>query len=346
MEFNKLGNSGLSISPLIVGCMSYGSKSWGDWVIDDEEKVFSLLKKAYDSGLRTFDTADVYSNGKSEVLLGKFIKKFSIPRDKITIFTKLYNPIDPTDPHFKFNELSKYPSYEYANSRGLSRKHIWDAIEGSVERLGTFVDVLQIHRLDRETPKAEIMKALNDVVEKGLARYIGASSMKAVEFAQLQFIAEKNNWSKFISMQNYYNLLYREEEREMIPFCNNNELGKVGLIPWSPIARGILARPLKAHSKFNRSPSTDKTMFRLGLNELSKEDQEIIKRVEALSKKHKVSMAVISCTWVRSKGATPIIGFNTDERIDELVNSLSFQLSDEEIRYIEKPYRAKFEIQN
>ncbi|KAK6453997.1 aryl-alcohol dehydrogenase [Scheffersomyces xylosifermentans] len=346
IEYKKLGASGLWVSPIIVGCMSYGDKSWADWVIDDEEKIFGILKKCYDVGIRTFDTSNNYSNGKSEILLGKFLKKYSIPREKVVILSKLYFPSDSTTPGFKFGSENNYPAYEYANSKGLSRKHIFDAVDASVKRLGTHIDVLQIHRLDETTPKSEIMRSLNDVILAGHARYIGASAMKAVEFAQLQFIADKNGWFKFISMQNYYNLLYREEEREMIPFCNDNVLGKVGIIPYSPIARGILARPLGSQSSQGRNTTTDPVQAILGLSSLTEAEKKIINRVEEISKKHGVSMAVISSAWVLSKGAFPIIGLNSEARVDDALQSALFKLTDEEIAYLEEPYEPKAVVRN
>ncbi|KAK6456537.1 NADP-dependent oxidoreductase domain-containing protein [Scheffersomyces xylosifermentans] len=302
--YKKLGASGLSISPIIVGCMSF-----------DEEKIFKILKKCYDNGMRTFDTADVYSNGYSDVLLGKFLKKYNIPRDKVVIMTKFFSTVDTNVP-------------EFDAMREAAEKHVFYAVQGSVERLGTYIDVLQIHRLDSTTPKAEIMKALNDVFLAGHARYLGASSMKAVEFAELQYIADKNGWFKFISMQNYYNLLYREEER-------------VGIIPWSPIARGILARPVGAKSTNNRSAATDvyQTYFDLGNN--SKADDKIINRVEELAKKHNVSMASIASTWVLSKGAIPILGLNSEARVDDALMALTVKLTKEEISYLEEPYEPK-----
>ncbi|EAZ63575.1 aryl-alcohol dehydrogenase [Scheffersomyces stipitis CBS 6054] len=355
IQYKKLGSSGLWVSPIIVGCMTYGSKKWADWVLEDEEKIFKILKKCYDVGIRTFDTADVYSNGKSEELLGRFLKKYDIPRDRVVILTKVYFTTDPRKEGFHSLKDTESAPYEYLNSLGLSRKHIFDAVEASVKRLGTHIDVLQIHRLDRSTPKTEIMRSLNDVILAGHVRYIGASSMKAVEFAQLQFvaeknaadfvelqfIAEKNGWPKFISMQNFYNLIYREEEREMIPFCNENSLGKVGVIPWSPIARGLLARPLGVESEHNRTADTDRAMKFFGLENLTEADKEIIKRVEEVAKKHDVSMAIISSAWVLSKGAFPIIGLNSEERVDDAIKSLSVKLTDEELAYLEEPYQPK-----
>jgi len=230
-----------------------------------------------------------------------------------------------TDPSIESNAIN------WINRQGLSRKHIFDAVEGSVERLGTYIDILQIHRFDPETPKEEIMEALHDVVKSGKSRYIGASTMKAVEFAQLQFVAEKHGWTKFIAMQNFYNLIYREEEREMIPFCR--ETG-VGLIPWSPIARGFLARPLGVDSL--RS-TTDARFKALKLGEATS-DQEIIRRVEEVSKKKGISMSQLSIAWVLSKGTCPIVGMSKPERIDEAIEALKIKLTDEEIQYLEEAY--------
>ncbi|CAH2355893.1 putative aryl-alcohol dehydrogenase Aad16p [[Candida] railenensis] len=341
MEVQKLGESGLSISRVIVGCMTFGKKSYTDWFIEDKDRVFSILKKCYDSGLRTFDTADVYSNGESEILLGKFIKKYKIPRNKVVILSKCYFPTEHENPHFNSKSVAKAPAYEYANNQGSSRKHIFDAIQGSVERLGTYVDVLQIHRLDKSTPKREIMKALNDVVEQGLARYIGASAMKAIEFAQLQFIADKNGWFKFISMQNYYNLTYREEENEMIPFCNDSEFGKVGIIPYSPLAKGILTRPLGQKSQNNRTSDTDALQKYYGLSELIDSDKEIVNRVEELAKKYKVNMASVATAWLLIKGACPIVGITSEERVDDYVEACKLKLTKEDTKFLEEPYVTK-----
>nr|WOG36155.1 uncharacterized protein [Candida metapsilosis] len=340
LKYNNLGESGLKIAPLIVGCMSYGSKKWVDWVLEDEEEIFKILKKCYDVGLRTFDTADVYSNGVSEILLGKFLKKYDIPRERVVILSKCFMTMNPREPGFNALKAGELSDKDFANSRGLSRKHIFDAVNASVERLGTYLDVLQIHRLDETTPKKEIMKALNDVVDQGLARYIGASSMKATEFAQLQFIAEQNGWHKFISMQNYYNLIYREEEREMIPFCKENDLSKVGIIPWSPIARGVLTRPVGEVSA-NKRQDSDQKFTRLGLDALTDADTEIIKRVEKVAKDHGESMAVIATAWVISKGCNPIVGLNSEKRVEDIIKATVVKLSDDEVKYLEEPYTPK-----
>ena len=341
IKYSNLGESGLKISPLIVGCLTFGSKQWAEWVIEDEDEVFTILKKCYDAGLRTFATADSYSNGKSEELLGKFIKKFNIPRDRIVILSKVYYSVEPNTGRYSLADTSGFKEMDYANSKGLSRKHIFDAVEASVKRLGTYLDVFQIHRLDEETPKKEIMRTLNDVVDQGLARYIGASSMRAVDFAQLQFIAEQNGWHKFISMQNYYNLIYREEEREMIPFCQTNYLSKVGIIPWSPLARGVLARSLGAVSKNSREKLDQERFKILGLDALSEADQEIIQRVEKVAKDHNVSMAVVATAWVIGKGFNPIVGLSSVKRVDDILQALKFKLTKEEEKFLEEPYVPK-----
>ncbi|CAM9024771.1 unnamed protein product [Wickerhamomyces anomalus] len=335
IEWTRLGKSGLKISKIIIGFMSYGSKKWADWVEDDEEKIFSILKKAYDLGLRTYDTADVYSNGYSEVILGKFLKKYNIKRDKVVILTKVFNPVDED---LDLRHGARGPDVkdvDLINSKGLSRKHIFDGVENSVKRLGTYIDVLQIHRLDKETEPEEIVKALNDVVDQGLTRYIGASSMRATEFAELQFTAEKNGWHKFIVVQDLYNLLYREEEREMIPFAKKHG---VGIIPWSPNARGVLTRPLSETSERHKS---DPQFKNLGLNNLTEEDKEIVNRVEEVAKKHNVSQAIVATAWVLSKGTYPIVGLNSVARVEEAVVASHFKLTEDEINYLEEPYKPK-----
>ena len=340
LKYNNLGKSGLKISPVIVGCMTYGSKDWAEWVMEDEEEIFRILKKCYDVGLRTFDTADVYSNGKSEELLGRFLKKYNIPRDRVVILSKCFGPVDEENPTFGLFTQNQFPAIDYYNSQGLSRKHIFDAVQNSQRRLGTYIDVLQIHRLDPTTPKKEIMKALNDVVDQGYARYIGASSMKATEFVELQYIAQTNNWHKFISMQNYYNLIYREEEREMIPYCQKNEIGEVGIIPWSPIARGVLARPAGKESE-NKRDKSDRTFQMLHLDSLSESEKEIIGRVEILAKKHNVSMAALATSWVIGKKCNPIVGLSSVKRVDDILVATTIELTEDEVKYLEEPYVAK-----
>lgn len=222
------------------------------------------------------------------------------------------------------------------NRVGLSRKHILDAVDASVARLGTYIDVLQIHRLDRETPREEIMKALNDVVESGKVRYIGASSMAAWEFQTLQNIAEKHGWHKFVSMQNYHNLLYREEEREMIPYCKDTG---VGLIPWSPVARGVLTRPWgERTTQREKTDNFLKTLIRSKENEV---DKMIVDRVEEVAKRNGVSMAAIATAWCIKKGDFPIVGLSSKERIDQAVENANFALNDEDEKYLDEPYLPK-----
>ncbi|KAH8800910.1 aldo-keto reductase-like protein [Xylogone sp. PMI_703] len=340
MEYNYLGKSGLKVSKVILGTMSYGSSKWQDWVLDEEEAL-PLLKHAYDVGLNTWDTADAYSDGRSEEIIGKALKQYNIPRHRIVILTKCFfgvNEEGPTEVSTTVNDG------EMVNRVGLSRKHIMDAVESSIKRLGTYIDVLQIHRLDTETPREEIMRALNDVIESGKVRYIGASSMAAWQFQALQNVAEKNGWHNFISMQNYYNLLYREEEREMIPYCHD---AGVGLIPWSPIARGALARPYNDRSSLREK--SDQWLHILVRSRDAEIDKAIIYRVEELSKRKGVSMATIATAWCLSKrNVNPIIGLNSKERIDDVVAAVKFVssggLMKEDVEYLEASYLPR-EIQ-
>lgn len=278
--------------------------------------------------------ADIYSHGKSEEIVGKALKQYDIPRSKVVILSKCYFGVaedgsQPTIVESGTNDGSR------VNEVGLSRKHILDAVDKSVARLGTYIDVLQIHRLDRETPKEEIMKALNDVIESGKVRYIGASSMAAWEFQMLQNIAARNGWHQFISMQNYYNLLYREEEREMIPYCK--ETG-VGLTPWSPIARGVLTRPW--NSRGTTREQTDGFLKAL-IGRENQVDKAIVDRVEEIAKKRGTTMAAVATAWVMGKGVTPILGLSSKDRITEAVKNSNFKLEKEDFAYLEEPYLPK-----
>ncbi|KAK9427626.1 hypothetical protein V1505DRAFT_27597 [Lipomyces doorenjongii] len=337
-QYANLGKSGLKISKVIVGCMSFGDKRWFDWVIEDEEKVFAVLKKCYDSGIRTFDTANAYSNGRSEILLGKFLKKYDIKRDRVVIMSKVFFPIDEDIPNFNVMTHGNYPEGDYINTKGLSRKHILDSAKASVERLGTYMDVFQIHRFDKSTPIEETMEALHDTVKLGYTRYIGASTMKAYQFVMMQEVANRNGWTKFISMQNYYNLINREEEREMIAYCK--ETG-VGLIPWSPNARGFLTRPLDVKSTDSTRQATDGTFQRVVLDTLTEGDKEINKRVEKIAKDKGVCMASVATAWVLSKGCYPIVGFSRPERVDDAIVAMNLELTEEDIKYMEEPYISK-----
>ncbi|KAI4656712.1 uncharacterized protein J4E78_006603 [Alternaria triticimaculans] len=334
MQYVNLGKSGLKVSKVILGAMSFGSSKWQPWVLDEAESL-PLLEHAYKSGINTWDTADIYSHGHSEKIIAKALKQYNIPRNKVVLLSKCYFGVVEEDPSLGIASVSTNDG-EMVNQVGLSRKHIFDAVEKSVERLGTYIDVLQIHRLDRGTPREEIMKALNDVIERGWVRYIGASSMAAWEFQTLQNIADRNGWHKFISMQNYYNLIYREEEREMIPYCQDTG---VGLIPWSPIARGALTRPWSDRS--SKRAETDKFLEMLVHGREDAIDKKIIERVEEVAKKNNVSMACIATAWTIKKGVCPIIGLSSKERIDETVKNSNFKLSDEDAKYLEEVYVPK-----
>ncbi|QLG72913.1 hypothetical protein HG535_0D06220 [Zygotorulaspora mrakii] len=328
----KFGNTGLKISPVIVGCMSYGSKTWSPWVMEDKEEVFKILKYCYDQGIRTFDTADVYSNGKSERLLGEFLKRYNINRETVVILSKVRFAVDEslTLPLSTLYGTDEQTALTLANQGGLSRKHIMDGVAKSVERLGTYIDVLQIHRMDYDTPMEETMKALNDVIERGDVRYIGASTMKATEFAEMQFVAEKHGWFKFSSWQSMYNLLYREDEREVIPFAKKHN---VALIPWSPNNRGLLTRPFgQTTARSDADPR---------LHDVTEADKEIIKRVEKVAKDKGLSMAQVSSAWVLSKGCYPIIGLSSVERVKEAIGAIDITFTEEESAYLEEPYQPK-----
>ncbi|GME81764.1 unnamed protein product [Ambrosiozyma monospora] len=275
----------------------------------------------------------MYSNGQSEILLGEFLKEYKIKRDKVVILTKVGMLYDSDIPGFH-RYTYKHQGHDYINSEGLSRKYIFDAVKASVERLGTYVDVLQIHRFDNETPMEETMEALHDVVKEGLTRYIGASNLKAYQFVQLQSVAEKHGWTKFISIQNYFNLLYREEDREMNEYCKKTG---VGILPWSPNAGGALSRPLENLLDTKRVQA----LAYYGLSKPSDDEKEIIKRVGELAEKHKVSMTSVSIAYVLRKGYNPIVGFNKPSRVDDAIDGLKFKLTDEEAKYLEEPYKVK-----
>ncbi|CCD25936.2 aldo/keto reductase NDAI_0G01600 [Naumovozyma dairenensis CBS 421] len=332
----QFGNTGIKISPLIVGCMSYGSKAWAQWVEDDKEKIFQIFKHCYDIGFRTFDTADVYSNGKSERLLGEFLRKFEIRRETVVILTKTYFRVDET----LDLPLGEFPHSEndvldLVNQQGLSRKHILDSVKNSVGRLGTYIDVLQIHRFDPTTPIKETMKALNDVVENGDVRYIGASSMLPTEFVEMQAIADKYDWFQFVNVQSQYNLLYREDERDLMKYCKKHN---IALTPWSPNYQGLLTRPVGVESTRSK---TDKVIDAWHLKNLDPAQKEIINRVEELSKKKGVAMAAISTAWVMAKGCQPILGMSSIKRVDEAKDALDVKFTEEELAYLEEPYKPR-----
>ncbi|KAH6722781.1 NADP-dependent oxidoreductase domain-containing protein [Leptodontidium sp. MPI-SDFR-AT-0119] len=322
---SRLGDAGLHISKIVLGCAIFGDQRWQPWLLE-KEKAMPLLEYAWKNGINTWDTADVYSNGRSEEIIGEAIKIYNIPREDLVIMTKIFYALDPINQP-PISALMDKTAAGLVNRVGLSRKHILDAVNASIARLGTYIDVLQIHRLDRDCSQVEIMHALNDVVASGKVRYLGASSMQAWEFQKLQNIADKHNWHRFISMQNYWNLLHREEEREMVPYCRD---ANIGLIPWSPLARGALARPFDVRFVG--------LVRRQGSEAV---DEMIIGRVEEVAKKRGVSMAIIALAWSLSKQAWPVTGLNSIERIDEAISSISFLLSSDEVAYLEELYRPK-----
>lgn len=320
MQYTNLGKSGLKVSRLCLGMMSYGTPKWRPWVLDEAD-ARPYIRKALDVGINFFDTADIYSKGLSEELTGKLLREFGVKRENVVVATKVY-----------FNLTDEI------NAGGLSRKHILDAIDASLKRLGMeYVDLYQIHRWDYKTPVEETMEALHDVVKAGKARYIGASSMFTWQFAKAQYTADLHGWTRFVSMQNHYNLVYREEEREMIPFCIDQG---VGLIPWSPLARGFLAgnRPRdKQAGETQRSKSDDFAH----LMYYDDSDFAVVDRVVEVAKEQGVSAAQIALAWMLHKpGITsPIIGATKMHHLDEALAAVNIRLSDEEIAQLEEPYK-------
>ncbi|KAG0227784.1 hypothetical protein BGW41_003681 [Actinomortierella wolfii] len=333
MEYVRLGKTGLRVSRFCLGFMSYGDPEWNGWAKGEEESL-ELIKKAYDAGFNFFDTANVYSNGKSEEILGKAIKKFNMDRERIVVATKVYLPVLPGStpvrpPHVNLQDPT------LVNKFGLSRKHIFEAVEASLKRLGLdYIDLYQIHRFDKDTPIEETMEALNDLVRSGKVRYIGASSMRAWEFQKANHIAEKNGWAKFISMQNHYTLLYREEEREMIPYSVD---AGIGGIPWSPLALGKLAG--KSRGATQRS---EKDVYQ-GMYVINDPEATIISRVEEIAEKRGASSAQIALAWLLTKPfvTAPIVGIGKEEHLYDTIGALSIKLTEEECKYLEEPYVAK-----
>ncbi|KAF5341530.1 hypothetical protein D9758_012593 [Tetrapyrgos nigripes] len=333
VEYVHLGKSGLRVSVPIVGAMSFGSSKWQSWVLEDDKSI-EVLKAAWDRGINTIDTANVYSNGESERIVSKFIDKYHIPRNEILILTKCNNLVhkDVGTHSTKHPELRN--TRDYVNQCGLSRAAIFNAVENSLKRLNTtYIDLLQIHRFDPTVPPEETMKALHDLVQSGKVRYIGASSMRCWHFAMLNQVADKNGWTKFISMQNEYSLMYREEEREMNAYCNHHG---IGIIPWSPVAGGFLTRPLGEAT--SRGELIKGTKF---YPDLTEADRVIINRVQEVSEKHGKSMAQIAMAWVNAKVSSPIVGMSNEKRVEEAVGINGFALTEDEMKYLEEPYEPK-----
>ncbi|KAJ7928813.1 aryl-alcohol dehydrogenase [Mycena leptocephala] len=335
MEYVRLGQSGLKISKIVLGCMSYGNPKWGgSWVLDEAE-ASKQIKAAYDGGINAFDTSNVYSSGLSEEILGRAIKQHNLPRDEIVIMTKVFFPVSRDQAQLIFPGPAA-DAEGYVNQYGLSRKHIFDSVKHSLRRLQLdYVDLLQCHRFDPDTPIEETMHALHDVVKAGYVRYIGMSSCYAWQFHIMQNYAIANNLTPFISMQNHYNLLYREEEREMFPTLKH--FG-VKSIPWSPLARGALARPLEKQSQTARGESD---LMPPSAYTGSEANKTIVKRVEEIVKKRSISMAQVSIAWALSKEgvSAPIVGSNSLANLQDAIAATHIKLTEEEIKYLEEPYQ-------
>ncbi|KAJ7910939.1 Aldo/keto reductase [Mycena leptocephala] len=318
----RVGNSGLKVSQIILGCMSYGSKEWESWVLEEEEAI-KHIKFAYDAGIQTFDTANVYSNGMSEVVLGNAIKKLQLPREEIVVRGAVGKTTGVQSMELF---LAGPDNLGYVNQHGLSRKHIFDSVKASLKRLQLdYIDVLQCHRFDPDTPIAETMQALNDVVKAGFVRYIGMSSCHA---CSVSYYAITHNLTPFISMQNQYSLVYREEEREMMPSLKH--FG-VGSIPWSPIGRGALTRPYTGPQAEKTARQASDTIPADAYFLLGAGNKDVVARVEEIAKKHNKSMAQVSLAWLMAKdGVTaPIVG----------PRALDVNLSTEDMKYMEEPYK-------
>jgi aryl-alcohol dehydrogenase (NADP+) len=318
MQYVKLGSTGLTVSRLCLGGMTYGSKKWREWVLEEEESK-PFFRRALDAGINFYDTADVYSLGASEEITGRALRDSGVPRDRFVVATKVFSPMGD-DP----------------NLRGLSKKHIRHAIDDSLRRLGMdYVDLYQIHRFDHETPIEETLEALDDIVKQGKALYIGASSMYAWQFAKMQYTADALGLTRFVTMQNHYNLIYREEEREMIPFCIDQG---VGLIPWSPLARGFLAGNRSTESKGETTRAKTDDFAHKMYYQAS--DFAVVDRLSEIAKKRNLSNAQIALAWIlQQPGVTaPVIGASKMKHLDEAIAALGVKLTDEELKALNEPY--------
>jgi aryl-alcohol dehydrogenase-like predicted oxidoreductase len=314
MKYVKLGSTGLDVSPICLGCMSYGLPDRGThlWTLDEAQSR-PFIQRAVEAGINFFDTANVYSDGTSEEIVGRALADFA-RREDIVLATKVHGA------------MRRAP-----NGGGLSRKAIMFEIDASLRRLGTdYVDLYQIHRWDRRTPIEETMEALHDIVKAGKALHIGASSMWAWQFAKAQHVAERNGWTKFVTMQNHYNLVYREEEREMLPMCVDQG---VGVIPWSPLARGLLTRDLDVTTSRSETDEFGKTLYGTA-------NTPIIERVAQIAAERGISRAALALAWVAKHPAVtaPIVGATKPHHLDDALASVDIRLSDEEIRLLEEPY--------
>ncbi|KAF9264978.1 Aldo/keto reductase [Marasmius fiardii PR-910] len=334
VQYRRLGSSGLQVSVPIIGAMGFGFTEWKPWVLEEKEAI-EVLKAAWDIGINTIDTANNYSNGGSELIVGKFIEQHNIPRNQIIIATKCYGLVSSDPSVFTPDAPPAFRNQrEYINQHGLSRAAIFNQVEASLKRLKTsYIDLLQIHRYDADTPAEETMKALHDLVQSGKVRYLGASSMRTWQFAHLNEVAGKNGWTKFVSMQDEYSLLYREEEREMHAYCKFNG---IGIIPWGPLCGGTLARP--EHVETARKESFKGSRW---AHQVSQADGEIIRRVQELAERRGVSMAQIALAWIDSKITSPIVGVSSIKRLEESILRPDFALTTSEMKYLEEPYTPR-----
>lgn len=321
MEYARLGRSGLTVSRLAFGCMSYGDPGWRPWILD-EAAAQPFFRRAIDAGINFFDTADMYSVGVSEEVTGRALRAMA-RREEVVIATKV-----------------NYPMGDGPNMSGLSRKHILQACDASLRRLGVeAIDLYQIHRFDANVPIDETLDALNDLVRAGKIRYLGASSGPSWKMAQALSTSERRGWARFISMQNHYNLLYREEEREMIPLCANEG---VGLVPWSPLGRGMLTRPRPADSSV-RNDQTARSASDTYSPHLYDDpgDWDVVDAVEKVARERGVAMAEVALAWLLSRPGVvaPIIGATKLAHLDSAVRALELRLSPEEIGALESPYK-------
>jgi len=318
MRYTTLGRTGVQVSRICLGCMSYGSSQWRPWVLEAEDSA-PFFRRAVEAGINFFDTADMYSMGASEEVTGRWLREYAA-RDEIVVATKVF-----------------FPMNDRPNMGGLSRKHIQQACEDSLRRLGLdTIDLYQIHRLDPKTPLDEMLAALDQLVTQGKVRYIGASSMHAWEFQRTLSVSERNGWARFASMQNHYNLVYREEEREMLPLC---ELEEIGVIPWSPLARGMLAgtRTKLGDQSTTRSESD-------GLDQIlydQPSDWDVVEAVKKVAEQRGEAPARVALAWLLSKPAVaaPIVGATKLRHLEDALAAVEIDLAEDEIAALEEPYR-------
>jgi aryl-alcohol dehydrogenase-like predicted oxidoreductase len=317
MEYKKLGSTGLDVSRICLGCMSYGEPGRGahSWTLGEEESR-PFIRRAFELGINFFDTSNSYSDGSSEEILGRALREIA-RRDEVVLATKVF-----------------FPQRKGPNARGLSRKAIFTAIDASLARLGVdHVDLYQIHRWDYETPIEETLEALHDVVKAGKARYLGASSMFAWQFCKALYLAHARGWTRFVSMQNHYNLLHREEEREMLPLCAAEG---IGVLPWSPLARGRLARPWGEKTDRMEKDEVSRKLY----DATAEADRKVVERVGEIAEKRGVPRAQIALSWLLGKPmvTSPIVGATKPHHLDDAVAALTLKLSAEEIATLEEPY--------